>query len=246
MYSKLETPLTADRFGLVLTLPLSANCGSAVSAVVRKSQNWGPVHTFVDDAFAARTAIPHDVALGDTFHCTLVIQRENTPRGQEEHGEGEEEDVARDVMAAMETWHEWGVEIRLGPNTRTSGKSSGQASDAERRGDWDKRPGAEVEAALSAGHSCEMGKEARAEERGCAGVPGCSGEGPLEEPAGNVQQAKTGGWPPGSAAACSRRKQGGATGMMWQLSPPPLRPQWSTATEAERQKNRWCKQGVNG
>ncbi|KAH9018295.1 hypothetical protein EDB84DRAFT_1626779 [Lactarius hengduanensis] len=31
----------------------------------------GPVHTFVDDAFAARTALPHDVALGDTFHRTL-------------------------------------------------------------------------------------------------------------------------------------------------------------------------------
>ncbi|KAH9009148.1 hypothetical protein EDB85DRAFT_1461934 [Lactarius pseudohatsudake] len=30
-----------------------------------------PVHTFVDDAFAARTALPHDVALGDTFHFTL-------------------------------------------------------------------------------------------------------------------------------------------------------------------------------
>ncbi|KAH9069715.1 hypothetical protein EDB83DRAFT_2550979 [Lactarius deliciosus] len=30
-----------------------------------------PVHTFVDDAFAARTALPHDVALGDTFHFML-------------------------------------------------------------------------------------------------------------------------------------------------------------------------------
>ncbi|KAH9009643.1 hypothetical protein EDB85DRAFT_2243724 [Lactarius pseudohatsudake] len=44
-------------------------------ATVRNTSDYrmlaGPVHTFVDDAFAARTALPHDVALGDTFHCTL-------------------------------------------------------------------------------------------------------------------------------------------------------------------------------
>ncbi|KAH9046194.1 hypothetical protein EDB84DRAFT_1558437 [Lactarius hengduanensis] len=44
-------------------------------ATVRNASDYrllaGPVHTFVDDAFAARTALPHDVALGDTFHCTL-------------------------------------------------------------------------------------------------------------------------------------------------------------------------------
>ncbi|KAF8266027.1 hypothetical protein EI94DRAFT_1587080 [Lactarius quietus] len=31
----------------------------------------GPVHAFIDDAFAARTALARDVAPGDTFHCTL-------------------------------------------------------------------------------------------------------------------------------------------------------------------------------
>ncbi|KAH9017128.1 hypothetical protein EDB83DRAFT_2528731 [Lactarius deliciosus] len=44
-------------------------------ATVRNTSDYrllaGPVHTFVDNAFAARTALPHDVALGDTFHCTL-------------------------------------------------------------------------------------------------------------------------------------------------------------------------------
>ncbi|KAH9008636.1 hypothetical protein EDB83DRAFT_2531580 [Lactarius deliciosus] len=44
-------------------------------ATVRNTSDYrllaGPVHTFVDDAFAARTTLPHDVALGDTFHCTL-------------------------------------------------------------------------------------------------------------------------------------------------------------------------------
>ncbi|KAH9027688.1 hypothetical protein EDB85DRAFT_2133997 [Lactarius pseudohatsudake] len=44
-------------------------------ATVRNASDYrllaGPVHTFVDDAFAARTALPHNVALGDTFHCTL-------------------------------------------------------------------------------------------------------------------------------------------------------------------------------
>ncbi|KAH9000878.1 hypothetical protein EDB86DRAFT_472098 [Lactarius hatsudake] len=44
-------------------------------ATVRNTSEYrllaGPVHTFVDDAFAARTTLPHDVALGDTFHCTL-------------------------------------------------------------------------------------------------------------------------------------------------------------------------------
>ncbi|KAH9059614.1 hypothetical protein EDB87DRAFT_1735645 [Lactarius vividus] len=44
-------------------------------ATVRNTSDYrllaGPVHAFVDDAFAARTALPRDVALGDTFHCTL-------------------------------------------------------------------------------------------------------------------------------------------------------------------------------
>ncbi|KAH9059613.1 hypothetical protein EDB87DRAFT_1684675 [Lactarius vividus] len=44
-------------------------------ATVRNTSDYrllaGPVHTFVDDAFAARAALSHDVALGDTFHCTL-------------------------------------------------------------------------------------------------------------------------------------------------------------------------------
>ncbi|KAH9020327.1 hypothetical protein EDB84DRAFT_1441858 [Lactarius hengduanensis] len=44
-------------------------------ATVRNTSDYrllaGPVHAFVDDAFTARTALPRDVALGDTFHCTL-------------------------------------------------------------------------------------------------------------------------------------------------------------------------------
>jgi hypothetical protein len=44
-------------------------------ATVRNTSDYrllaGPVHAFVDDAFAARTALPRDVAPGDTFHCTL-------------------------------------------------------------------------------------------------------------------------------------------------------------------------------
>jgi uncharacterized protein (TIGR02231 family) len=44
-------------------------------ATVRNTSDYrlltGPVHAFVDDAFAARTALPGDVAPGDTFHCTL-------------------------------------------------------------------------------------------------------------------------------------------------------------------------------
>ncbi|KAH9000880.1 hypothetical protein EDB86DRAFT_3063731 [Lactarius hatsudake] len=44
-------------------------------AAVRNTSDYrllaGPVHAFVDDAFAARTALPRDVAPGDTFHCTL-------------------------------------------------------------------------------------------------------------------------------------------------------------------------------
>ncbi|KAH9059612.1 hypothetical protein EDB87DRAFT_1822687 [Lactarius vividus] len=44
-------------------------------ATVRNTSDYrllaGPVHAFVDDAFAARTALPRDVVPGDTFHCTL-------------------------------------------------------------------------------------------------------------------------------------------------------------------------------
>jgi uncharacterized protein (TIGR02231 family) len=44
-------------------------------ATVRNTSDYrlltGPVHAFVDDAFAARTALPRDVTPGDTFHCTL-------------------------------------------------------------------------------------------------------------------------------------------------------------------------------
>ena len=44
-------------------------------ATVRNTSDYrlltGPVHAFVDDAFAARTSLPRDVASGDTFHCTL-------------------------------------------------------------------------------------------------------------------------------------------------------------------------------
>ena len=44
-------------------------------ATVRNTSDYrlltGPVHAFVDDAFAARTSLPRDVAPGDTFHCTL-------------------------------------------------------------------------------------------------------------------------------------------------------------------------------
>lgn len=44
-------------------------------ATVRNTSDYrllaGPMHAFVDDAFAARTALPRDVAPGDTFHCTL-------------------------------------------------------------------------------------------------------------------------------------------------------------------------------
>lgn len=44
-------------------------------ATVRNTSDYrllaGPVHAFVDDAFAARTALPRDVAPADTFHCTL-------------------------------------------------------------------------------------------------------------------------------------------------------------------------------
>jgi len=44
-------------------------------ATVRNTSDYrllaGPVHAFVDDAFAARTALPRDVAPGYTFHCTL-------------------------------------------------------------------------------------------------------------------------------------------------------------------------------
>ncbi|KAF8268359.1 hypothetical protein EI94DRAFT_1728051 [Lactarius quietus] len=44
-------------------------------ATVRNTSDYrllaGPVHAFVDDAFAARTALQRDVAPGDTFHCTL-------------------------------------------------------------------------------------------------------------------------------------------------------------------------------
>ncbi|KAH9038570.1 hypothetical protein EDB85DRAFT_2072734 [Lactarius pseudohatsudake] len=44
-------------------------------ATVRNTSDYrllaGPVHAFVDDAFAARTALPRDAAPGDTFHCTL-------------------------------------------------------------------------------------------------------------------------------------------------------------------------------
>ncbi|KAH9174781.1 hypothetical protein EDB89DRAFT_2227940 [Lactarius sanguifluus] len=44
-------------------------------ATVRNTSDYrllaGPVHALVDDAFAARTALPRDVAPGDTFHCTL-------------------------------------------------------------------------------------------------------------------------------------------------------------------------------
>ena len=44
-------------------------------ATVRNTSDYrllaGPVRAFVDDAFAARTALPRDVAPGDTFHCTL-------------------------------------------------------------------------------------------------------------------------------------------------------------------------------
>ena len=44
-------------------------------ATVRNTSDYrllaGPVHAFVDDAFAARTTLPRDVAPGDTFHCTL-------------------------------------------------------------------------------------------------------------------------------------------------------------------------------
>ena len=44
-------------------------------ATVRNTSDYrllaGPVHAFVDDAFAARTALPRDIAPGDTFHCTL-------------------------------------------------------------------------------------------------------------------------------------------------------------------------------
>ena len=44
-------------------------------ATVRNTSDYrllaGPVHAFVDDAFAARTTLPRDIAPGDTFHCTL-------------------------------------------------------------------------------------------------------------------------------------------------------------------------------
>ena len=44
-------------------------------ATVRNTSDYrlltGPVHAFVDDAFAARTSLPRDIAPGDTFHCTL-------------------------------------------------------------------------------------------------------------------------------------------------------------------------------
>ncbi|KAH9008637.1 hypothetical protein EDB83DRAFT_489714 [Lactarius deliciosus] len=44
-------------------------------ATVRNTSDYrllaGPVHAFVDDAFAARTALHRDVAPGDTFHCAL-------------------------------------------------------------------------------------------------------------------------------------------------------------------------------
>ncbi|KAI9458943.1 hypothetical protein BJY52DRAFT_1268152 [Lactarius psammicola] len=44
-------------------------------ATVRNTSDYrllaGPVHAFVDDAFAAHTTLPRDVAPGDTFHCTL-------------------------------------------------------------------------------------------------------------------------------------------------------------------------------
>ena len=44
-------------------------------ATVRNTSDYrlltGPVHAFVDDAFAARTSLLRDIAPGDTFHCTL-------------------------------------------------------------------------------------------------------------------------------------------------------------------------------
>ena len=44
-------------------------------AAVRNTSDYrllaGPVHAFVDAAFAARTALPRDIAPGDTFDCTL-------------------------------------------------------------------------------------------------------------------------------------------------------------------------------
>ncbi|KAF8260764.1 hypothetical protein EI94DRAFT_1833686 [Lactarius quietus] len=46
-----------------------------LNATVRNTSDYrlltGPVLAFVDDTFAARTALPLDVAPGDTFHCTL-------------------------------------------------------------------------------------------------------------------------------------------------------------------------------
>ena len=77
--------------------------------------------------------------------------------GQEEHGEGEEEDVSRNVMATAEAGHELTVGLRLGGEQQNEreelgvrGAGDGYAGGAEGRGDRDKGRGAEVEPTFGA------------------------------------------------------------------------------------------------
>ncbi|KAH8987141.1 hypothetical protein EDB83DRAFT_2535700 [Lactarius deliciosus] len=68
---KLESTATIDPRGSPPTLKPKSGKPQIAQEAQLVLLLGSPVHTFVDDAFAARTALPHDVALGDTFHFTL-------------------------------------------------------------------------------------------------------------------------------------------------------------------------------